>query len=343
MGRDAAAVAAAASLRATRRGLAAAGTGVLLAAAAATHRGARAQASGDAWRILVNFPPGGLLDGTARLIAERAQREGRVPTLVENRPGAGGTIGVAAVARARPDGRTVLASIDTPLTVNPHLNRDLGYDPERDLVPVALVSSFPLVLLVHPGSGIADLADFITAARDRAPLFYTSAGIGSPGHLAMEHLRQRLGLPRGALENVTQRGNTEALTALLAGTVQAGFLAIGGGPDLVRSGRLRALAVSGPERYPALPEVPTLAESGIAGFDVRIGTVLMAPRGTPDSAIVAWGALVRGVLADPATAPRFADWGVQAEDGTAEAAAFWIGAGRERWGQVVSAAGLQAQ
>ena len=325
---------------ATTRRAALSGAGLALAAPFLPRRTA-AQAGGEPWRILVNFPPGGLLDGTARLLAERAQREaGRVPTLVENRPGAGGNIGAAAAARARPDGRTVLASIDTPFTVNPHLYRDLGFDPERDLVPVSLVSSFPLVLLVHPGSGIADLAGLVGAAREKAPLFYTSAGIGSPGHLAMEHLRQGLGLPVGALENVPQRGNTEALTTLLAGTVQAGFLAIGGAPDLVRSGRLCAIAVSGAQRYPALPEVPTVAESGLPGFDVRIATVLMAPRGTPDAAIAEWNALARGLLADPATAPHFANWGVQAEDGTAASAAEWLRAGRERWGQVVRAAGM---
>jgi tripartite-type tricarboxylate transporter receptor subunit TctC len=317
--------------------------GLAAVASPALVRGAAGQ-TGEPWRVLVNFPPGGLLDGTARLIADRAQREaGRVPTVVENRPGAGGNIGAAAAARARPDGRTVLASIDTPFTVNPHLYRDMGFDPAADLAPVALVSSFPLVLLVHPGSGIADLAGLVAAARARPPLFYTSAGNGSPGHLAMEHLRQTVGLPTGALENVPQRGNTEALTTLLAGTVQAGFLAIGGGPDLVRSGRLRALAVSGPRRDPALPEVPTVAEGGHPGFDVRIATVLMAPRGTPEAAVADWNALVRGVLADPATAPRFADWGVQAEDGTAAAAEAWIRAGSERWGRVVRSAGMRAQ
>jgi len=323
------------SPRVTRRGLIAGAAGLF------TARHAWAQ-GGEPWRILVNFPPGGLLDGTARLIAERSQREGRGPTVVENRPGAGGNIGAAAAARAKPDGRTVLASIDTPFTVNPHLYRDMGFDAGTDLVPVALMTSFPLVLLVHPSTGIRDFPGFLAAAR-KQPLFYTSAGIGSPGHLATEYLRQQAGLPKGSLENVPQRGNTEALTALLGGTVQAGFLAMGGGPDLVRTGRLRAIAVSGPERYPALPEVPTVAESGYPGYDVRIATVLMAPRGTPEEAMAEWNALARGVLADPASAPRFANWGVQAEDGTAAGAAAWIRAGRERWGQVVRAAGIEAQ
>ncbi len=302
----------------------------------------RAQGGGEAWRIIVNFPPGGLLDGTARLLADRANRAGRTPTVVENRPGAAGAIGAAAAARAAPDGRAILASIDTPFTVNPHLFRDQGFDAAADFAPVALVNSFPLALLVHPSSPARDLAGFIAAAR-AAPLFYVSAGIGSPGHLAMEHLRQTLGLPREALEHVPQKGNTEALTTLLAGTVQAGFLAIGGAPDLVRSGRLRALSVSAPRRDPALPEVPAVAERGYPGFDVRIATVLLAPRGTPDAAIEGWGALARGLLADPATAPRFANWGVQAEDGTAAAAAAWLREGRARWGAVVRTAGIAAR
>ncbi|MDI3306031.1 MAG: tripartite tricarboxylate transporter substrate binding protein [Acetobacteraceae bacterium] len=321
--------------RATRRGIMAGAAGLL----AVRHAWAQ---GGEPWRILVNFPPGGLLDGTARLIAERSQREGRVPTVVENRPGAGGNIGAAAAARAKPDGRTVLASIDTPFTVNPHLYRDMGFDAAKDLVPVALLTSFPLVLLVHPSTGLRDFAGLLAAAR-KDTLFYTSAGIGSPGHLAMEYLRQQAGLPKGSLENVPQRGNTEALTALLGGTVQAGFLAIGGGPDLVRTGRLHAIAVSGPHRYPALPEVPTVAESGYPGFDVRIASILMAPRGTPGEAIREWNALARGVLEDPASTPRFANWGVQPEDGTAAGAEAWIRAGRERWGQVVLAAGIEAQ
>ena len=318
-----------------RRALMGAGAALALPAAA------RAQ-GGEAWRIIANFPPGGLLDGTARLLADRAQREGRTPTVVENRSGAAGAIGAAAAARAAPDGRTVLVSIDTPFTVNPHLFRDHGFDAVRDLVPVALLNSFPLALLVHPSNPARDLAGFLAAARAQ-PMFYASAGIGSPGHLAMEYLRQVTGLPATAFEHVPQRGNTEALTALLAGTVGAGFLAIGGGPALVREGRLRALAVSGPRRDPALPEVPSVAESGFPAFDVRIASLLLAPRGTPAAALEDWGRLARAMLADPATAPRFANWGVQAEDGSAAAAEAWLREGRERWGGVVRSAGIQAQ
>ena len=297
---------------------------------------ARAQA--DATRIVVNFPPGGALDGSARLLAEHAMREGRGTVVVENRPGAGGNLGAAAVARAQPDGRTLLAALDTALTVNPYLYRDVGFDPQRAFIPVANLGSFMLVLLVHPSHPARSLPEFIEAAR-RSPVFYTSGSVGSPGHLAMEHLRQLAGLSKDALEHVPQRGNAEALTALVSGQVPAGFLAIGGGPDLVRSGRLRALAVSGTARHPLLPDVPTVAESGVAGFEVRIANLLLAPRGTPEAAVADWARLGRGLLASEAARGRLAGWGI---DPPEEDAARFIAANGARFERVVREAGMRA-
>ncbi len=202
-----------------------------------------------------------------------------------NRPGANGNIAGAHVARARPDGRTLLVTIDTTLAVNPHLYPDLGYDPAA-LQPVALAGTFPLALLVHPGTGITTLSEFVAAVRAR-PLFHTSGGNGSPGHLAMEALRAALGIPPERLEHVPQRGNAEAIQDLLAGRVQAGFLAVSGGAGLVREGRLRPLAISGTRRMALLPEVPTIAEAGgPAGFAIRFAYLLMAPRGL-DAALAA--------------------------------------------------------
>jgi tripartite-type tricarboxylate transporter receptor subunit TctC len=322
--------------RATRRAvIGAIGAGLPAARAAA-------QPAADPLRIVVNFTPGGLLDNTSRLIAERAQRQGVGTVVLEHRPGAAGNIGAAAAARARPDGRTVLASIDTVFTVNPHLYREMGFDPVRDFVPVAIVGTFPLTLLVHPGTGIVDLAGFAAAAQAR-PMFYSSAGVGSPGHLAMEHLRQRLGLPAGALEHAPVRGNAEALVALIAGTVPTGFLSIGAAPDSVRSGQLRAIATSGPGRDPALPAVPTVGEQGLDGFDVRIAALLMAPRGTPPAMLATWAGLVQEVLADPATEARFTGWGIQPGGGDGAEAEAWIAAARDRWGEVVRVAGMRLE
>ncbi|WP_245215514.1 Bug family tripartite tricarboxylate transporter substrate binding protein [Pararoseomonas baculiformis] len=295
-----------------------------------------ALAQGDLTRIIAAFPPGAALDGVARLLADGASRgaDGRPrgTVVVENRAGANGNIASAAVARAPADGRTFLLAIDTTFTLNPHLYSNLGFEP-RDLEPVAMAGTFPLALLVHPSLGVTDLSGFLRAARER-PLLYASAGNGSPGHLAMEFLRSRLGLPAGALEHVPFRGNAEAMTALLGGQIGAAFIAVSGGADFVKDGRLRALAVSGPRRMAMLPETPSVAEAGHPGFDVRFAYMLMAPRGLPAEQKRDWAALVAAVLAEPATRERLAGWAVEPEAGGPEQAAAWIAAAHARWGEV---------
>jgi tripartite-type tricarboxylate transporter receptor subunit TctC len=311
---------------------------MLVAPAIAATSPAMAQ---EATRVVATFPPGAALDGIARLLAEAAQREGLGNVLVDNRPGANGNIAAALVARAQPDGRTLLFAIDSGFTVNPHLYGNLGYDPAA-LEPVALAGTYPVVLLVHPSSGIATLSEFLAAAR-RRPLLYASAGYGSPGHLAMAHLGHALGLPAGALEHVPFRGNAEAITNLLAGNVQAGFIAISGGAAFVTDGRLRALAVSGPAPIPFLPQVQPVAAQGHPGFDVRFAYLLMAPRGIPDSTRRAWAELVRKVFADPAAQQRLAAWAVTPETGDAAAAAAWVAAASPRGQAVVRAAGMRVE
>lgn len=313
---------------------------LMLGAAASLLATRHAAAQAEATRIIVNFTPGGSLDGSARLLAEHAMREGRGAVVVENRPGAGGNIGAAAVARARPDGRTLLAALDTVITVNPHLFREMGFDPLRDLVPVAHLGSFQLVLLVHPAHPATDLRGFLEGAR-RSPVFYASGSVGSPGHLAMEHLRQAAGLPAGALEHVPQRGNPEALTAIVSGTVPAGFLAIGGGPDLVHSGRLRALAVSGAQRAAVLPEVPTVMESGLTGFEVRVANLLLAPRGVPEGVVTDWAALAQAAMQGEVARARLPGWGIEPAPGGDLAA--MLSATHAGWGRVVREAGMRLE
>jgi tripartite-type tricarboxylate transporter receptor subunit TctC len=316
---------------ATRRSLGLATVGIFAA------RKAAAQA--EPTRLIVNVSPGGALDGTARLLAEHLAKAGRGSVVVDNRVGANGNIGATLAARSRPDGRTLLVSLETTMTVNPHTYRDVGFDPLADLVPVAHLGSFALVLLVHPSHPAADLRGFLDGARGM-PAFYSSGGIGSPGHLAMEHLRQVAGLPAGALDHVPQRGNPEALAALVSGQVPTGFLAIGGGADFVRSGRLRPLAVSGAARNPLFPDVPTVAETGLAGFDVRIAQLLLAPRGTPEAAIADWAGLARAALAGEAARARFAGWGL---DPPQPAVGGLIPANHAAWGRVVRDAGIRPE
>jgi tripartite-type tricarboxylate transporter receptor subunit TctC len=313
----------------------------LTALGAALPRLAGAQA--EVTRIIAAFPPGAALDGVARLLADGAARgaDGRPrgTVVVENRAGANGNIAAAALARAPADGRTLLLAIDTTFTLNPHLYANPGFEP-RDLEPVAIAGTYPVALLVHPSTGITDLPGFIRAAGAR-PLLYASAGNGSPGHLAMEFLRSRLGLPPGALEHVPFRGNAEAMTDLLAGRVAAGFIAVSGGADFVRDGRLRAIAVSGPSRLAMLPDTPSVAEAGHPGFDVRFAYLLMAPPGVPMEVRRDWAALVAAVLAEPLARQRLAGWAVEPEAGGPEEAAAWIAAAHARWGQVAREAGMR--
>ncbi|MCX7684163.1 MAG: tripartite tricarboxylate transporter substrate binding protein [Acetobacteraceae bacterium] len=306
----------------------------LLAAAPA------ARAQGEVNRILCSFPPGAALDAISRMVADAAARGPLGTTVVETRAGANGNIAAAQAARARPDGRTLVSMIDVTLSLNPHLyGANLGFAPE-DLQPVATIGLFPVVLLVHPSSGIADFAGFLAAARSRS-LLYASAGSGSPGHLAMEALRHAFGLPRQGLEHVSFRGNAQAVTELVAGRVEAGFIAIGGGPQFIQEGRLRALAVSGPARAPLLPAVPTVAELGHPGFDLRFAFVLYGPRGMPPERRAQWAQAAAEAMA--ANRPRIEALGVDAEAaGPAETAAF-VARAHARWGAVARETGMQVE
>lgn len=314
-----------------RRSFLAAGAAGVLAAPASAQ---------EATRIVAAFPPGAALDGIARILAEEAAQAGLGTAVVESRPGANGNIAGGVVARARPDGRTLLMTIDTTLTVNPHLYPDLGYDPAA-LAPVALAGTYPVALLVHPDSGVGSLGELVAASRAR-PLFYTSGGNGSPGHLAMEALRAALGIPQDRLEHVPQRGNAEAIQDLVSGRVQAGFLAVSGGAGLVRDGRLRPLAISGTRRMALLPDVPTIPDAGgPAGFDIRFAYLLMAPRGLDPAVAARWASLVPAAFARDAVRRRLADWAVEPEVGGAAEVTAWIAAAHARWGRVVRESGMR--
>lgn len=298
---------------------------------------ATALAQGEVNRLVVTNPPGAASDAIARLVAEAAARAGLGTTVVENRPGANGNIAAGLVARARPDGRTLLVALDTTFTVGPHVYANLGFDPAA-LEPVAMLGHFPLTLLVSPGSGIRDIAG-LAAATGGQGLLYVSAGAGSPGHLGMEALRLRLGLPASGFTHVPMRGNAEVVAELLAGRVQAGMVAIGGGVQVVQEGRIRALATAGQSRDPLLPEVPTLAEAGLSDLVVRFGFTLSVPRGTPDAIRAAWLAATHDAF--NSGRGRIAGFGVVPEVLDAAATQAWITQAHGRWGVVAREAGMR--
>ena len=239
-------------------------------------------ASAQAWpskpvRLVVPFPPGGLIDQMARLMAPRLAREIGQPVVIDNKPGAGGNVGAAEAARAPADGYTLLMA-SPPLTISPAIYPSLPYRPEQ-IVPIGVVGRVPNVLLVNPKSGIASVADLVTRAK-AAPgrLNYASNGNGTSLHLSAELLKVLTGT---FITHIPYRGAAAAVTGLMAGEVDAMFENLPSVLGQIRGGNVRALAVTTRTRSKALPDVPTLAESGMPDFDVSAWYGLAAPAGVP--------------------------------------------------------------
>ncbi len=230
-------------------------------------------------RLVVPFPGGSSPDLIARDLAEPLAQSLGQTIVIDNKPGAGGNIGTGVVAKAAPDGHTLLFTIQGPLITAPLLARSLPYDPRRELRAVSLIASSPNVLVVSPSLGVETLAQFVALARRRAgELNYGSIGNGSAAHLAMEAFIARAGL---RLVHVPYAGFPQVVNAMLAGQVQAGFMVPAIAMPQVRAGKLKALAVTSAGRFAALAELPTVAESGYAGFEAISWQAMLAPAGTP--------------------------------------------------------------
>jgi tripartite-type tricarboxylate transporter receptor subunit TctC len=252
-------------------------------------------------RLVVAFPPGGATDVIARAIGQPLSQRLGQPVVVDNRPGSNGNIAAELVARARPDGYTLLLGSDSLFGVNPHLYAKMPVDPHKELVPVAMLITNQLVLAVNPTAvPVNDLREFVAfVGRAGSPLFYASIGNGSQHHLAMELLKQRAGI---TLTHAPYKGGGPAAIAVVSGECAAMF---GGGSvvPLVKSGKLKALAVSSARRSPALPELPTIGEI-YPGYEVTIWQALFAPVGTPQAIIDRLRGEVNAVLAQPEVAER---------------------------------------
>ncbi len=227
-------------------------------------------------RIVLPFPPGGPSDMVMRLAAQKMQATLGQPLVIDNRPGAGGNLGAAEVARAAPDGYTWLWGTDTLVSVNPHVYKSIGYKVD-DLQPVAIGTHFNQTLVCHPALGVKTLAELVARARTEK-LSYASGGAGVPGHLSMELLLDLAGFE---MTHIPYKGPALAAQDVIGNQVPCGLLA---GPTVlphIRAGKLLALGVSGSQRSPTLPEVPTIAETGVARYEANFSLVLFAPRATP--------------------------------------------------------------
>ena len=286
-------------------------------------------------RIVVPYPPGGPSDIVLRAAMEKMQPALKQPLVLVNKPGAAGNLGAAEVARAAPDGHTWFFSTDNVVTINPHVYKNTGFKVD-DLVAVSVASTFSQTLVCHPSVGVKTPAELARAAK-AGKLSYASGGAGAPGHLAMELWLATAGVD---MQHIPYKGPAPAMQDVMGGQVPCGFLA---GPTVapqVKAGKLVALAVSGTKRSPVLPEVPTMAEAGVPGYDAGFMLVLYAPRGTPPAVVDAMHKAFTDALRQPDVAARLQATDQSVVANTPAEAAAVLQATSRKWADVAKRIGL---
>jgi tripartite-type tricarboxylate transporter receptor subunit TctC len=290
--------------------------------------------------MVVGFAPGGGTDTAARIIAKAASENLGQAVVVENRAGAGGNIAHEQVAKAAPDGHTILLGSVGPLTVAPHMIANLPYDPLKDLAPVTMAVTFANVLVVHDGVPVRTLADYVKLANDKpGTLTYGSSGIGGAGHLSGELFRM---LSRVDIVHVPYKGGGPAMQDLLGKQIVSIFATpISAGPH-IKSGRIRAIAVTSAQRTSFMPEVPTVAESGYPGFEATNWYAYVLPAKTPNEIIERWNRELVKVLNDAAVREALLAQGMEPAPSTRESLAAYIKREYDTWARVVKEAKITA-
>jgi tripartite-type tricarboxylate transporter receptor subunit TctC len=292
--------------------------------------------------IVVPYAPAGTTDMLGRMLAQQLAPVIARQMVVDNKPGAGSGIGAAHVARSAPDGNTLLVATSTTLAINPWLYKKLGYDPAKDFAPIGMIGAVPLLVIVNASTPVKSIAELVALSKSRPEgLSYGSAGNGSPHHLAVEMFKTATG---AKLTHVPYKGSSPAVTDLLGGQIQVMFSDIPPAIAHVRSGRLRALAVSSSSRQPALPEVPTVAESGVPGtqgFEAVAWQSLVAPAGTPRELVNRYSDALAKVMAQPELRAKLEQDGFEpvARRMTPDELAGYIRSETERWGNVIKTSG----
>ncbi|MBS7777466.1 tripartite tricarboxylate transporter substrate binding protein [Acidovorax sp. CCYZU-2555] len=311
----------------------------LLALAAAPLLVGNAFAQQAAWpskmvKLIVPFPAGGPTDTASRIVGQKLSERLKQTVIVENRPGASGSIAAAQVAKSPADGYT-LVMLATPTLLAPHLYKTAGYDTVKDFAPVATVYDLPIVVVVNPKllPDVTDLKSLIAHAKaQKTALNYTSSGAGSFGHLSMELLKQMAGFE---MQHVPYKGGTPAITDTIGGQVPIMYADLVAALPHVQAGKLRAIAVGSPQRVTMLPEVKTIAEQGIKGYDAVSWGGLLAPKGTPAAVVDRIASEVKQILAEPETQSRLLNAGAIAFFQSPAEMAGRIQQDYTRWGQLI--------
>ncbi len=290
-------------------------------------------------RIVVPFAPGGGNDVFARQLAGRLGDILGQQVIVDNRPGAGGTVGSDAVAKAPPDGHTLLLGHTGTLAINPALYPKLPYNVQRDFVSVAPLASAPLLLVVRSGGSLSSVRDLLAKAKaEPGRLSYASSGNGTGGHLAGELLEELAGVK---LLHVPYKGTAPGLTDLLGGQVDLMFSVIPSALPHVQAGRLRAIGITGARRNPRLPDVPTVAEAGVPGFESTLAYGLVAPAGTPEPVLRLLGSAVAKAVASAELRQSFEAEGAEPLAGGAAEFTALMRSESEKWARVIRKAGIK--
>ena len=293
-------------------------------------------------RLILGAPPGGSADAGARIVAPRLSALLGQQIVIDNRPGANNNIATELVARAQPDGYTLLWGYSAALVVNPSLYEKLAFDPQKDFVPVQLIASFQFILVVNravPANSVQELVALIKSTKP-GQFPYASAGVGSPNHLAAELFRGRAGVD---IVHVPYKGGGPATLSLLSGETKMYFASLASVIPQIKAGNLKALAVTGPKRSSEAPTVPTMQESGYPGFDVTAWHGVVAPAGTPGAIVERLRSELVKVLAMQEVQDAFKREGLELERGTPADFAARIKSETTMWAKVIKGAGIKAE
>ncbi|TMH19728.1 MAG: tripartite tricarboxylate transporter substrate binding protein [Betaproteobacteria bacterium] len=294
-----------------------------------------------ALRLIVPFPPGGPADALARLVGDKLSASLGKAVVVDNRPGAGGNIGMELGARSAPDGYTLVLAPAGNLTVNPFLYRNVPYDVGRDFAPVTVIAAVPNVLVVHPSVPAKSVAELVRHAKAHpGTLNYSSPGNGSGAHLAGELFKSMTGVD---IVHIPFNGIAPAVTAVVGGQVQIMFAGAPSALPQVKAGRLVALGVASPKRIAAAPDLPTLAESGLPGFDVTSWYSIVVPSGTPNDIIAKLRSEIASALTQPDIQEKLAGLGAEPIGNTPAEFAAMLKVETAKWGKIVKDANIQVE